>query len=308
MLTRLGFRMPAYCACLLGVGVLLIVAATAAAAEQTQPAVAKEKKVTSKLQVDPKAERIDMFDGMKNGQIDVSMVPKNAFGGTAFFENNTDKPLTVKLPNSFVAVQVLKQLGLGSNAGTSSTTTGGRAQPAGGGMGMGGMGMGMGGIGGYGGGGFFSVPPETIVRVPYETVCLAHGKPDPNSKMRYKPIPVDEFSKDPVLAEILTMVPTGKVDRQVLQAAAWHLTDKMSWEQLADKRLGRLGGNAQTPYFAPEQIVQAQNLFTHAATLARAKAEKAKELAEKGEATPVSQSTSTEETQPISPRVRNGRR
>ena len=72
--------------------------------------------------------------------------------------------------------------------------------------------------------------------------------------------------------------------------------------------MGRLGANAETPYFAPDQISQAQNLFTHVNSIARAKAEKEKALADKEGKTPASQSRSTETTQPISPRVRNSRR
>ena len=42
----------------------------------------------------------------------------------------------------------------------------------------------MGGM--MGGGGFMSVAPEQVSKLKVTTVCLEHGKPDPNPKMAYK--------------------------------------------------------------------------------------------------------------------------
>ena len=84
---------------------------------------------------DASAERVELFSGMEEGRLETKIVANDSRGGFVFITNNTDQTLTVDLPKSFVAVQVLKQLG--------------------GGMGMGGMGGG--GMGGMGGG-MFSVP------------------------------------------------------------------------------------------------------------------------------------------------------
>jgi hypothetical protein len=129
-----------------------------------------------------------------------------------------------------------------------------------GGMGMGGMGMGMGGMGG----GFFSVPPEKIVSVSLNTVCLEHGKKEPNLSMRYKLVPVSAVTEDPVVIELLALIGTGKLDRQAAQAAAWHLTNKMSWGQLASKERQHLGGYPPTPYFSPQELRGAQDILAMA--------------------------------------------
>ncbi|MFN9039648.1 MAG: hypothetical protein ACK5YO_25340, partial [Planctomyces sp.] len=81
---------------------------------------------------DASAERVELFSGMDDGRLETKIVANDSKGGFVFITNNTDQTLTVDLPRSFVAVQVLKQLG--------------------GGMGMGGMGGGMGGMGGGMGG------------------------------------------------------------------------------------------------------------------------------------------------------------
>ena len=123
---------------------------------------------------------------------------------------------------------------------------GGGGQAMGGGMGGGGMGgggMGGGGMGGggMGGGGFFSIPAEKVVSLQFNSVCLEHGKPEPSGNSKYTLVPLSRVNSDPVLYRLMTKVATGKVDSQAAQAAAWHLTDKMSFNELADKMEEHLG-------------------------------------------------------------------
>ena len=142
---------------------------------------------------------------------------------------------------------------------------GGGQQGGGGGFGGGGGG---GRQGGGGGGGFFSVPPDRILRVSYRSVCLEHGKNEPTSGMNYRIAKLEEFSDNPVLGEVLKMVASGQLDSQSAQAATWHITDKMSWEQLATKSTPHIGRPA-TLYFTSEQIARAQMIVSTA--VARAK-------------------------------------
>ena len=121
----------------------------------------------------------------------------------------------------------------------------------------------MGGMGG-GGQGFFSIPPERVISVPFNSVCLAHGKAEPTSASRYRLIPVSKLTSDPVLYELLATVGTGRVDSQAAQAAAWTMTDKMTWQQLAAKQVTHLGGHTPTPYFTPAQLLVGQQLVAHA--------------------------------------------
>lgn len=247
---------------------------------------AGKKKPLKKLTLDPNAEEIELFKGVEEGKLKVDLVPMNAFGGNVFIENLTDKPLTVKLPQA--AVTVPKHLaqfggfggggqggfggGQGGFGGGQGGFGGGQQQGGGGFGGQGGFGGGQGGGGqggffGGGGGGFGSIPPEQIAVVPMNTVCLQHGKPEPSPRSDYTLVPVEKFSTDPVLPQFLAMVGTGKIDQQTAQAAAWHLTDKMSWEQLANKPVTRIG-QAPTPYFSTSQLLAAQALVAQAKKMA----------------------------------------
>ncbi len=252
---------------------------------------AAHKKPIKNPKFDPTGEEVEFFAALEAGQIEATLIPKNALGGNVLIENKTDKPLNVKAPEAAVGVPMHFQFGGGGFGGQMGGMggqmggmggqmggMGGGQQMQGGGMGgqmggMGGMGGGqMGGMGG-GGGGFFSIPPERVVSVSFNSVCLEHGKPEANSRSRYRLVPVAQVSQDPVLHELLTVVATGKVDAQAAQAAAWHLTDKMSFQQLAAKTMTHLGGQAPTPYFTQSQLLGAQQLIA----LAKQKAEERKD-------------------------------
>ncbi|MCA9073052.1 MAG: hypothetical protein KDA84_29220, partial [Planctomycetaceae bacterium] len=165
----------------------------------------------------------------------------------------------------------------------------------GGGLG-GGLGGGGGGFGG-GGGGFFSIPPQKIVQVPYTSVCLAHGKPDPHPRNTYRLVPVDDYTEDVDLQELVRIVGAGKVNKQAAQAAAWHLADKMSWQELAAKSVRRLGGQGTFPYFSRSELFTAQQLVG----LAQARA---KERAKNKKDEPKSPGEPEVDLREISPRTR----
>ncbi len=246
--------------------------------------IKNKKKVIPAVKLDESLDHIDVFEGIEKGLLEVRMVAKDANGGNMFVENKGDKPLNVDVPAAFVGKQVLKQGGFGGG-GMGGGGLGGGGQQGGGGQsqggGMGGGGAGGGGLGGGGGGGgnmgggggFFSVPVDRIVRVPYRSVCLEHGKKDPAPSMHYTIGKLEDFSEDPVLKEVVTMVASGKLDQQSAQAATWHITNKMSWEELAAKQIPHIG-RPPTQYFTTEQILRAQNIHTTAIAISKERAEK----------------------------------
>lgn len=258
------------------VAVCLSLSVLANAAERRRRPITRPK-------FDPNAEKIELFTGIEVGHLNVKVIPKNADQGNILVENTTKKPLTVQLPKAFVGVQVLKQAagggaagGLGGcgagDLGGSGSSGGGQQQSFGGGFGGGGLGgggfgggfggIGGGGYGGFGGGGFFSVPPERTVRVPYYSVCLDHGKPEPTPRATFKLVKVEDYTKNAALRNLINLIGTNprKINRKAAQAAAWHLANNMSWRALVNKRVRRLGGAPPVPYFHPREIVGARNL------------------------------------------------
>jgi hypothetical protein len=210
--------------------------------------------------------------------IDAVLIPKDSLGGNVFFENKTDKPITVKLPKAVVGVQILKQgfggqqQGGGRQGGQQGGQQGGgQQQQQGGGFGGGQQGGGGGQQGGFGGG-QFSVPPERVVQIAFKSVCLEHGKAEPHSTSRYRLARVETFSTDPVLKEALEIYATTDMDPKAAQAAIWSVADKMSWQELASKRYHHIGGRLGETYFTQNQILVGQQLIARAQTVAREKA------------------------------------
>ena len=235
-----------------------------------------KKPVVTPVKLNESLEHMDVFEGIEQGVLDVKMIPNDAMGGNLFVENKGDKPLNVDFPAAFVGKQILKQGfggqgggggGFGGGGGGQQGGQGGGGQQQQGGGGQGGQQGGGGGGGqqggGGGGGGFFSVPTDRIIRFKYLAVCLEHGKAEPTPRSVYRITKVEEFSTDPVLEETLKMVASGQLDPQAGQAATWHLTDKMSWEQLAAKSIPHIGKQS-TPYFSAETLARARNIHTTA--------------------------------------------
>jgi hypothetical protein len=213
----------------------------------------QQRRSMARLQYDPAVEKLDVFEGVEDGSFEVAVVPRDEKQGMILVDNKTDRPLTVELPDAFVGVQVLNQTGAGGDepgTGVGPGNVGSRgAQPVGGGMRVGARSGGPGGM--------WSIPPEKSIRVPYQSVCLAYGRPTPKPRMTYRMVPVDQFTDNPTLQELIRLIGGGRLDQRAAQAAAWHLTDGMNWQQLAVAR------------FHPVELVRAQQIVATAAAQAR---------------------------------------
>jgi len=209
-------------------------------------------------------EEVEMFAGVKAGQIEVKYIPKNDREGNLLITNKTNKPLNVKLPEAFAARPVLAQFG-GQQGGGFGAGGGG-----GGGQGQvgGGLGGGGGGFGGQGGGGFMNIAPEKVGKAKAICVCAEHGKPDPTPHMAYEIMPVEQYTSDPELQEFAKLFGSGQLDQRAAQATAWHIANDMSWEELAAKKIDRLG-RPDEPYFTVAQLRMAQSINSEAVRMAK---------------------------------------
>jgi hypothetical protein len=218
---------------------------------------------TSRARPKPVHQQVELFAGIKSGQLKVRMYPRDSREARIVIENKTRQPLSIQLPEAFAATPVLAQRPAGAAATTPQT---GGMQAMGGGMGMGMGGMGMGGMG-MGGMGMFNVPPEKVGKLHVACVCLEHGKAEPRPGATYELKPLEQQSSDPALKQVLKMLGRGKVDQRVAQAAAWHLANHLSWDALASKQIEHIGGPSE-PYFTAEELRAAMelvNLATHLA-------------------------------------------
>jgi hypothetical protein len=245
-------------------------------------ASAGERRPRPIFPADESARQVPLFDGMEEGVFEVQVIARDEFGGNLLITNVSDQPLNMQMPDAIVGVEVSPQgfgmggggMGGGGLGGQGQGGQGQQNQSFGGGGGQGGGFGGQGGGGGFGGGqqGFFSIPPEETLRVPYTSVCLDHGKHDPHPRMNYTIIPLEQYTQDKELQELVRMVGTGQLDPAAAQAAAWHLDDGMSWEELAAKTYPLFGG-AEAPFFTRDQLMGAQQVVAAAEVLAEQRAD-----------------------------------
>lgn len=273
------------CAYLLAISPMWAASPVTQDAKTAKPEAAPKvaKKAASKPSKKDRVE-VEWFEAMENGTIEVKVTPKDATGGVITVKNKTDKPLRIKAPEAFAAVPAA-QMGMGGmggggmggmggggmggmGGGMGGGGMGGGGQGMGGGMGGGGMGgggmggmggggmggMGGGGMGGMGGGGMFNVGAGKTTRIKFVSVCLEHGKPDPEPRMKYTMIPLESFTKKREVQETVKMLVRGELSQNTAQAVAWHYTDGLSWEELTNKvKAQHLNGTVDM-FFSPEEI------------------------------------------------------
>jgi len=268
-----------------------------------EDATEKGKKVvstTKKSRKSKKAEAktVEMFQAMDEGLLTVDYIGKDATQANLLFRNKGDEPLNIVLPTTFGAVPVLAQMmggmgggGMGGMGGMGGGGMGGMGgggmggggmggmgggQGMGGGMGGGGMGGGgmggggMGGMGGMGGGGMggmggmMRVEPDRVQKMTVATVCLEHGKTDPNPRMKYKVVRLSEVNDSPVIEELCKSLAAGKVSQNTAQAAAWHVANGLTWQELVQKPRVISEYTGVEMFFSRYEVQAAMRLTAHA--------------------------------------------
>ena len=233
-------------------------------------------------------ESVEMFAAMESGDVEVIIKAKSAADSNVLVKNNSDKPLAIEMPATFSAVPVLRQAGFGGGGGRGGGGLGGGGFGGGGGQqgiggGFGGGGLGGGGFGGGGrgggglgggGGGVFNIPPGKVGKVAVKTVCLEHGKKDPKSHIEYVIQPLEKLNSDPKVRQMIRMLAEDEISQNTAQAASWHVTDELSWQELAVKNRieSQMGGYSER-YFNQNELLVAQQAVAVAT-------ERVKQLAE----------------------------
>lgn len=226
-------------------------------------------------------EAIDMFRGMESGEVEVIIKARSAADSNIIVTNNTDRHLAIEMPATFSAVPAMRQQfgggggfggGQGGGLGGGQGGIGGQQQGIGGGLGggqggggLGGGGLGGGGLGGGGGGGVFNIPPGDVGKLAVKTVCLEYGKKEPKSYINYKVQPLANLNSDPAIEQMCRMLAEGEVSQSAAQAAAWRVTDNVSWQELATKnRFESRMSQTYQRYFNRNDLMAAQLIIAEA--------------------------------------------
>jgi hypothetical protein len=214
-----------------------------------QPAIARDRATASRSPAVP-AEVHELLVAESAGLVTVKYVQNDSRSAQVVVTNRSDRPLSLRLPEVFAGVPVLAQMGGGGGqAGFGAGGIGAQPQTTGG-AGPQNQGMGIGGAQG----GAFSLPPQKTRVVKVTTVCLEHGKAEPSPARPYKLVELESYSNDPRLAALLESVGKGEVSQKVAQAAAWHIANGLTWQQLAAEKIDHAGGDPDEPFFTPAEL------------------------------------------------------
>lgn len=194
------------------------------------------------------AEPTGLFEALLAGDAEAKLILQDETTGRIVLTNKTKRPLTIKLPEGFAGVPVQAQFGfppVGNNNGNNNNRGGGSNQ-----------GVGAGQAGGQNGG-IFNIEPEKAVKIKVVAVCLEHGKREPNPYVAYRLVPLEEYTSDAKVIDVVRSLARGDLDQKSAQAAAWHLANGLSWKQLAHKiGVRHLGGRTES-FFTSAQLERA---------------------------------------------------
>ncbi|HWB01290.1 MAG TPA: hypothetical protein VG713_22525 [Pirellulales bacterium] len=221
---------------------------------------------------------VDLFAASESGQIELRIIPRDEKQARIFMTNKTDEILTVRLPATYAAVPIVSQVfgQLPNNNNAQNQPMAQSAQVFGGPMMMqqpnnapkGPLGL-------------FNIPPEQTRDVRVMAICLEHGKANPRAAMPYRVVPLDSVARHPAIEPLLREYGEGKCSRLAVQAAAWHLSDGLDWDELAKKPGAMIAATVYEPYFSKGQIKQAKALVAAAEEQVVARAKPAPSVGEK---------------------------
>jgi hypothetical protein len=290
-----------------GLGLAGLVALSVAGTLSAAHRPAKSSPILRQLSLEESAPVVPLFDGVDAGQLQVRMTALSPHKAHVFVKNLTDEPLTVALPKAAVGVHILPQFqnpgnGFGNQFGNPfgnnnpnlfgnqfgnqnqagndqnrGQSIGGLFQPFNGNQqnffNNQGNNNGLNNFNAQGnfngqGLGFFSIPPEKTVQLKMRTVCLNQGAPDPNAGMKYELRRLEAEVTNPALQELLERY-TVRVDPDAMQAAAWHLSNGLSWNQLSNLAGNDLIRAAGGRMFDAQTVKQAQSLVEQAEAAAK---------------------------------------
>jgi hypothetical protein len=67
-------------------------------------------------------------------------------------------------------------------------------------------------------------------------------------------VELESYSDDPRLEQLLESIGKGEVSQKVAQAAAWHIANGLTWQQLAAEKIDHAGGDPDEPFFTPAEL------------------------------------------------------
>ena len=104
-------------------------------------------------------------------------------------------------------------------------------------------------------------------QVKLDTVCLDYGNPTPRPAITYEIQPISAVTDKAGLAELCELLGRHEINHRAAQLAAWHLSNGMSWQSLADLRTQQAIGSI--PSYTGEEMAAAKKAVAKALDMHR---------------------------------------
>ena len=91
------------------------------------------------------------------------------------------------------------------------------------------------------------------------SVCLEYGKREPYPRVPYEIRPLESFTDNTSVRELIETLGAGKCTQDIAQLAAWHLSNNMGWDEMASMTVRRANGHIE-PRFDRDDLQKAKQL------------------------------------------------
>lgn len=253
-------------------GVLAAVLLAAAVLAASEP-------IKGVRQFNPYDPTVEIFSAVEAGQLEVRLVAKDSTECRVLITNKTERPLNVSVPAALAGVPVLAQNLPGFADGVGPANNSNAPQR-----------LGIGNPFNAREGGNqpllnlpngqqrgrnapfapFNVAPEAVAQLRLAAVCLDPGKPNPKPAAPYQLCPLKSVSEEPGVAELCAMLARGELSQRAAQAAAWHLNNHLSWDQLRAKRVKVVFLGVGRPMFTKRELAEGEQAADKAIEAAKA--------------------------------------
>lgn len=212
---------------------------------------------------------VELFDAVDSGQVEVHVTAHSYAQVSLRVRNKTDRILAVQLPDVFAAVPVPKLSRRQRSLSVPNNNVLGQGNSQGVGGSLADLGQPVSDeededvaeVAAKGQGAVLTIAAKKTVTEKVDSFCLEFGKPDPNRRISYKLVRLEDFNEKAALRELLREYGAGECQQRVAQLAIWHVANGVPWERLAHIRLGRSpGGGRRT--FSEDEVLAAQKLVT----------------------------------------------
>ena len=142
--------------------------------------------------------------------------------------------------------------------------------------------------------------PEKVGQLKVTTVCLEHGKREPREQVPYEIKPLESVTTKAGVRELCESLGKDQLSQRAAQAAAWHLNNGMSWQELAAKQL-RFANGTRRPYFTAEEIQGGMKIAAVAIQISESQQKPTTATSSSSDTTSISSAASNARSEGLSP-------